>query len=147
MRGAESGPLRRGPLLFRLLKAAQQRADGAGDAEHFPGALHHHSPGALDHQPVKVLPGLACEMAADQVFVQDRSQQHRYLLVPIFPPTTGLHPFRHRFGEAGAGNFGRVVHQPREIVGDDPIGDRALDAADHQLRRLAEAEVPQHHFA
>src|SRR6266542_3670295 len=49
--------------------------------------------------------------------------------------------------ELAALHFFRAVHETREVVRHRARGDRAVHSSDDELRRLAPAQVPEHHLA
>ena len=63
------------------------------------------------------------------------------------PAATFSHPRDDRAAEGGAADFRRSGGEAGEVVGHDLVGDRAFDAADHEVGSLFPPEVPQHHFS
>src|ERR1700730_16943011 len=60
---------------------------------------------------------------------------------------TSSHVLNHCVPELGGADFGRIVHQAGEVVGDPFGGDGPVHALYHQVGRLGPAEMPEHHLA
>src|SRR5262249_34755302 len=58
-----------------------------------------------------------------------------------------LHVFDDGAPELRRLQLGRIVHQPREVVGHVLGADRGIHALDDEVRGLVPTEVPQHHLA
>src|SRR5580765_1590715 len=56
------------------------------------------------------------------------------------------HLFDDDVAELGSADLRGPFHQAREVVGDGPGGDGAVDAFDDQVGCLGPAHVPEHHF-
>ena len=57
------------------------------------------------------------------------------------------HVIDDRGRELGGLDLGCTVHQPREVVGDDPVGDRGAEPGHDQVCSLVPAEVLEHQHA
>src|SRR6476659_811892 len=71
----------------------------------------------------------------------------RFMPAPAFVIACLLHVLDHSVPERRRLQLGRAVHQPREVVGYPPGGNRALHALDDQIGLHVPPEVAQHHLA